>query len=181
MALKAYKYRFYPTDDQRQLLARTFGCVRYVWNWALATRSAAYKDQKESLNYNDLSGALSILKKDPQTEWLSEVSAVPLQQTLRHQEQAFRNFFEKRAGYPQFKKRHNRQSATYVSTAFSWKEGQLKLAKMNQPLDIRWSRSFEGTPTTVIVTKDPADRYGLLDAPRGDRRGKADEPSQGWY
>ena len=98
MAVKAYKYRFYPTDDQRQLLARTFGCVRYVWNWALATRSAAYKDRKESLNYNDLSGALSVLKKDP----LSEVSAVPLQQTLRHQEQAFRNFFEKRARYPQF-------------------------------------------------------------------------------
>jgi putative transposase len=54
MAIKAYKYRFYPTDDQRQLLARTFGCVRYVWNWALATRSAAYKERKESLNYNPM-------------------------------------------------------------------------------------------------------------------------------
>jgi len=161
MAVKAYKYRFYPTDEQRQILARTFGCVRYVWNWALATRSAAYQERQESLNYNDLSGALSVLKKDPQTEWLSEVSAVPLQQTLRHQEQAFRNFFAQRAGYPTFKKRHNRQAATYVSTAFSWKDGQLKLAKMDEPLDIRWSRSFTGTPTTVIVTKDPADRYFL--------------------
>ena len=159
MALKAYKYRFYPTDEQRELLARTFGCVRYVWNWALATRRQAYKERKESLNYCHLSGALSRLKKDPDTEWLSEVSAVPLQQTLRHQEQAFGNFFEKRAGYPKFKKRHHRQSATYVSTAFSWKDGQLKLAKMNEPLAIRWSRSFAGTPTTVIVTKDPAERY----------------------
>jgi putative transposase len=119
MAVKAYKYRFYPTDEQRQILARTFGCVRYVWNWALATRSAAYQERQESLNYHHLSGALSVLKKDLQTEWLTEGSAVPLQQTLRHQEQAFRHFFAKRAGYPQFKKRPNRQSATYVSTAFS--------------------------------------------------------------
>ena len=108
MALKAYKYRFYPSAEQRQMLARTFGC-RYVWNWALDTRSTAYQERKASLSYNHLSGALSALKKDPETEWLSEVSAVPLQQTLHHQEQAFRNFFEKRAGYPKFKKRHNRQ------------------------------------------------------------------------
>lgn len=159
MAIKAYRYRFYPTDEQRQILARTFGCVRYVWNWALATRSEAYKARKESVGFAQLCRGLTGLKKAPETEWLSDVSAVPLQQTLRHQEQAFGNFFEKRAGYPKFKKRHHRQSATYVSTAFSWKDGQLKLAKMKAPLDIRWSRTFVGTPTTVIVTKDPADRY----------------------
>jgi putative transposase len=133
--------------------------VRYVWNWALATRSKAYKERKESVGFAQLCQGLTELKKDPETEWPSEVSAVPLQQTLRHQEQAFRNFFAQRAGYPTFKKRHNRQSATYVSTAFSWKDGQLKLAKMKEPLDIRWSRGFVGIPTTVIVTQDPAERY----------------------
>ena len=159
MAVKAYRYRFYPTDEQRQMLARTFGCVRYVWNWALATRTAAYNAREASVGFAPLCRGLTELKKAPETEWLADVSAVPLQQTLRHQEQAFRNFFDKRSGYPKFKKRHHRQSATYVSTGFSWKDGQLKLAKMKAPLDIRWSRSFEGTPTTVIVSKDPAERY----------------------
>jgi putative transposase len=89
------------------------------------------------------------------------VSSVPLQQALRHLDNAFRHLFEGRAKYPAFKKKRGKQSATYANTAFSWDAATrtLKLAKMAQPLDIRWSRSCAGSPTTVTVSRDTAGRY----------------------
>ncbi len=93
--------------------------------------------------------------------WLNDVAAVPLQQAPRHLDRAFRNFFEGRANYPTFKKRHGDQSASYVGTAFKWDGKSLTLAKMNTPLDIHWSRPLPKgcQPTTVTVRKDTAGRY----------------------
>jgi putative transposase len=89
---RAYKYRFYPTVEQTIHLAQTFGCVRFVYNWALNLRKTAYNERGERLSYNDLAAMLPDLKK--QYPWLGEVSSVPLQQSLRHLESAFNNFFE---------------------------------------------------------------------------------------
>jgi putative transposase len=157
----AYQYRFYPTRAQQQILARTFGCVRYVYNWALRLRIDTYNETKCGLSTNALSKRLTILKQQPETAFLSEVSSVPLQQSLRHLADAFTNFFEGRAGYPTFKARRYTQSAEYTRSAFTWDGKVLRLAKMEDPLDIRWSRPLpEGvTPTTVIVSKDTAGRY----------------------
>jgi putative transposase len=94
--------------------------------------------------------------------FLNEVSCVPLQQCLRHQHTAFTNFFANRARYPKFKSRKRaRASAEYTRSAFRWRDGQLTLAKMSQPLDIRWSRPLpEGAqPSTVTVSRDPAGRW----------------------
>ncbi|HEY6287690.1 MAG TPA: RNA-guided endonuclease TnpB family protein [Ktedonobacteraceae bacterium] len=158
---RAYKYRVYPTDEQKLILARTFGCARFVYNWALRQKTDAFYQENKRLYYKDLSEALTCLKQHTDYSWLSEVSAVPLQQALRHLEKAFLNFFEGRAKYPTFKKKRHRQSATYTSNAFKWDGTQLTLAKMMQPLDIRWSRPLpDGTrPSSVTVTKDCADRY----------------------
>jgi putative transposase len=157
----AYKYRFYPTQEQAQTLARTFGCVRYVYNWGLRTRTDAYSQRKEHLSYEQLAGALTALKQQEEVAWLQEVSSVPLQQGLRHLESAFRNFFDGRAKYPKFKKKRGPQSATYASSAFKWDGQVLTLAKMQAPLDIRWSRPLpkEAKPTTVTITRDAALRY----------------------
>ncbi len=157
----AYQYRFYPTRAQQQILARTFGCVRYVYNWALRLRIDTYKAEKRGLSTNALSKRLTILKQQPETAFLNEVSCVPTQQALRHLADAFTNFFAGRAGYPTFKARHDKQSAEYTKSAFTWDGQVLWLAKMEDPLDIRWSRPLpEGvTPTTVIVSKDTAGRY----------------------
>jgi putative transposase len=157
----AYKYRFYPTQEQAQTLARTFGCVRYVYNWGLRTRTDAYYQRKEHLYYEQLAGALTALKHQEEVAWLQEVSSVPLQQGLRHLESAFRNFFDGRAKYPKFKKKRGPQSATYASSAFKWDGQVLTLAKMQAPLDIRWSRPLpkEAKPTTVTITRDAAMRY----------------------
>jgi putative transposase len=158
---RAYQYRCYPTDEQQQMLARTFGCVRYVYNWALRKKTDAYYQQGERLYYAHLSSALTELKKQEDTTFLNEVSSVPLQQTLRHLDRAFLNFFEGRAKYPTFKRKHGPQSATYAASAFKWDGTSLTLAKMDAPLEIRWSRPLPDscTPTTVTVTKDCAGRY----------------------
>lgn len=156
---RTYKYRVYPTDEQKQVLARTFGCDRFVYNWALRQKTDAYYQQQCRLSYKDLSAMLPRLKQ--QYPWLTDVSSVPLQQALRHLERAFLNFFDGRANYPTFKTKRHRQSATYTSNAFKWDGTQLTLAKMTEPLTIRWSRPLpDGTiPSSVIVTKDGADRY----------------------
>ena len=156
---RAYKYRFYPTNDQKRILAQTFGCCRFVYNWGLSTRKTAYFQHGQKLTYNDLSAMLPYLKQEH--PWLADVSSVPIQQSLRHLDRAYKNFFEGRAKYPTFKKRRNMQSATYASNAFTWENGQLTLAKMDKPLAITFHRAFpiDKKPSSVTITKDRADRY----------------------
>ncbi|WP_144871524.1 RNA-guided endonuclease InsQ/TnpB family protein, partial [Hyella patelloides] len=157
--LRGFKYRFYPTDSQRLELAQTFGCARFVYNWALALRTNSYYQDKVSLSYTDTSNALTKLKKDPSKSWLKQVSSVPLQQGLRHLNTAFQNFFKGKTKYPKFKQKNNRQSAHYAPNAFQWVDGDLTLAKMSQPLKIKWSRYFTGEPRSVTISKDPSNRY----------------------
>ncbi|HEX8731151.1 MAG TPA: RNA-guided endonuclease TnpB family protein [Ktedonobacterales bacterium] len=158
---RAYKFRCYPTGAQAVVLARTFGCARFVYNWGLKLRTDAYYDRHEKIGYHEASAALTELKRQPDTTWLNEVSSVPIQQALRHLEQAFRNFFDGRAKYPTFHKKHGKQAATYASSAFRWdaEARTLTLAKMEAPLTIRWSRAFTGSPTTITITRDRAGRY----------------------
>ena len=98
-----------------------------------------------------------------------DVSAVPLQQSLRHLDSAFTNFFEHRAHHPRFKRKRDRQSATFLRAAFHWDGEILLLAKMDEPLDIRWTKRskargggpyrFAGVPSSVTVSRDPSGRW----------------------
>jgi putative transposase len=159
---RAFKYRCYPSERQAAELARTFGCVRLVYNRALEARTAAWYGEQRRVTYVQSSAMLTEWKQDPDLAFLGEVSSVPLQQGLRHLQGAFVAFWEKRARYPRFKSRkRGRQSAEYTRSAFRWRDGKLTLAKMAEPLDIRWSRPLpEGAePTTVTVSRDPARRW----------------------
>ena len=160
---RAYRYRCYPTPAQAAVLARTFGCARFVYNWALRLRTDASYDRQERMGNHETSAALTALKREPATAWLNEVSSVPTQQALRHLDRAFRNFFAGHAKYPTFHKKHGAQSAEYTTSAFRWDAGQhmLTLAKMTTPLHIHWSRPLPdgATPTTVTVSRDTAGRY----------------------
>lgn len=159
---RAFKYRFYPSDQQAHELNRTFGCVRKVYNLALEARTKAWYGEQRRVSYVETSAMLTAWKRDPELAYLSEVSSVPLQQGLRHLQGAFTNFFDKRAKYPTFKsKRTSRASAEYTKSAFRWRGGQLTLAKMDVPLDIRWSRPLPdgAEPTTVTVSRDAAGRW----------------------
>lgn len=159
---RAFKYRFYPTDEQAAELSRTFGCVRVAYNRALQARTDAWYGEQRRITYVQSSAALTQWKKAEELSFLAEVPAVPLQQALRHLEKAFVNFFAKRAKYPRFKtKKKSRASAEYTRSGFKWRGGQLTLVKMSTPLNIRWSRPLpEGAePSTVTVSRDRAGRW----------------------
>ena len=158
---RAYRFRCYPTPEQQVVLARVFGCTRFVYNHMLRLRTDAWFQRQERVGYHETSAALTALKKQPELAWLNEVSSVPLQQALRHLQTAFTNFFAKRAKYPAFKSKHGRQAAEYTTSAFKWDGFALKLAKMHAPLPIRFSRTIPRAAkvTTVTVRRDAAGRY----------------------
>ncbi|MFG2878303.1 RNA-guided endonuclease InsQ/TnpB family protein [Streptomyces sp. NPDC048337] len=159
---RAFKYRFYPTETQAAELSRTFGCVRKVYNLALAARTDAWAASRERVNYGQTSSMLTAWKRTEELAYLAEVSSVPLQQALRHLQAAFERFWRKGAEYPRFKsKRKSSASAEYTRSAFRYKDGQLTLAKMVEPLAIVWSRLLPGgaEPTTVTVSRDSAGRW----------------------
>ncbi|MFG2044933.1 RNA-guided endonuclease InsQ/TnpB family protein [Dactylosporangium sp. NPDC048998] len=159
---RAFKYRFYPTDAQAAELARTFGCVRKVYNLALAARTEAWTLRQERVNYNATSAMLTAWKQTEELAFLNDVSSVPLQQALRHLQVAFTNFFAKRARYPSFKsKKKSRKSAEYTTSAFRYRDGRIVLAKMADPLNIVWSRPLpDGAAlSTVTVSQDSAGRW----------------------
>jgi putative transposase len=159
-----YQYRFYPTDQQQQSLARLFGCVRVVWNDALAL----CKQSDKLPGHKKLSALLTQSKKAENREWLMSVSSVPLQQSLRNLDNAYRNFFNSRngkrkgrkIGSPNFKKKTNQQSAEFTKAAFSMKDGEVYLAKIGNLKPI-WSRELPSEPSSITVIKDCADRYFL--------------------
>ncbi len=159
---RAFKFRFYPSEAQTVELSRTFGCVRKVYNLALQARSEAWTQRRERVGYEATSALLSVWKRTEELAFLAEVSAVPLQQALRHLQTAFGSFWARRARFPRFKSRkRSRASAEYTRSAFRWRDGALTLAKMAEPLDIRWSQPLpEGVvPSTVTVSRDAAGRW----------------------
>ena len=159
---RAYKYRCYPTPEQAGLLNRTFGSVRYVYNRALAERSRAWTQEHKRVKFAETCRMLTAWKNDPDTAWLYEVSNVALQQGLQHLQHAYVNFWAKRAKYPTFKSRkRSRASATFTTSGFRYRDGQVWLAKTNTPLAIVWSRPLPdgAEPSTVTVSRDAAGRW----------------------
>ncbi|MGH3309917.1 MAG: RNA-guided endonuclease InsQ/TnpB family protein [Streptomyces sp.] len=159
----AYKCRAYPDSEQAAIFGRTFGCVRLVWNKTLGERHRDYHQRGIRTSYKETDAALTKWKKTEDLAFLSEVSSVPLQQTLRHQHTAFANFFAGRAKYPRFKNRNSRQSAHYTRSAFRMGNGELCMAKTATPLRFVWS--FKNTdlatlnPTMVVISRDPDGRW----------------------
>lgn len=161
MTQKAFRYRFYPTAEQENLLRRTLGCTRLVYNRALAARTEGWYERQERIGYKETSALLTEWKQEDELSFLNEVSCVPLQQGLRHLQKAFANFWAGRTQYPNFKKKRNGGSAEFTKSAFRWKDGELFLAKCSEALPIRWSRQLPqgAKPSTVTVKLDPSGRW----------------------
>jgi putative transposase len=159
----AYKCRAYPEPEQASVLNRTFGCIRAVWNRTLAWRQARYHAEQAPTSYSQASAYLTAMKAEADLGWLNDVSSIPLQQAIRHQQAAFASFFAGRARYPRYKSRDWRQSAEYTRSGFRYRDGRLFLAKMSAPLAFTWSwpdvdpASLD--PTTVTLSRDPCGRW----------------------
>ncbi|GGA36532.1 RNA-guided endonuclease TnpB family protein [Okeania sp. KiyG1] len=164
-----FKYRIYPTPGQKYRLAKLFGCVRVVWNDSLAYSQQKYKSGEKKPNNLELQKLfITSAKKTEAREWLSEVSNIPLQQSLNDLNQAYQNFFKstqgKRKGRPvrppKFKSRKSKQTARFRKGGFKISQHKVYLAKIGK-LKIVWSRELPAAPSSVTVIKDSAHRYFL--------------------
>ncbi|PPT08687.1 Mobile element protein [Geitlerinema sp. FC II] len=153
---KAYKYRIYPTHEQQATLAKSFGCCRWYWNYALNLCQETYRTTGKGLSRGYLQGLLPALKKE--YPWLKEdVYSQCLQVVALNLSTAYRNFFEKRAKLPRFKSKHGRQSISYPQNV-KFEGTYIKLPKVGL-VPCRQHRSFEGKIKTVTLSQNPDGKY----------------------
>lgn len=158
----AYKYRIYPNKVQRQMLAQTFGCVRYVYNYYLDKRIKTYEEDKTTLSYTKCSADLTKLKKQPGYEWLNDVDSTTLQSSLKNLDTAFKNFFEQpKAGFPKFKSRKTHQhsyTSKYTNGNISLLEKHIKLPKLGN-VRTKVSRPITGRILSATVSQTASGKY----------------------
>ena len=156
---KAYKFRIYPDTTQKILLAKTFGCTRFVYNYFLAKRIELYEKEGRSYSYNQMSKDLTILKKE--FTWIKEPDKDALQKSLKHLDASYQNFFKLHNGYPKFKSKKSNQfsyttSCTNENIKYLGKYIQLpKLGKVK----IKDKQVPKGRILNATVSKDPDDKY----------------------
>ena len=158
--LRAYKYRIYPTDEQKVLFAKTFGCCRFVYNWALNLKITAYKERKETLGNVYLTNLMKSELKVAH-EWLSEVNSQSLQSSLRNLDTAYTNFFRNTnaVGFPRFKSRKDKQSFLCPQHCrVDFEKGTITIPKAKD-IPAVLHRKFKGTVKTVTVSMSPSGRY----------------------
>lgn len=162
MINRAFKFRIYPNQAQQASLASQFGCSRFVYNYFLRARMDYYREHetdegKKGLTYHDNALALTQLKKLPDYAWLADVNSQSLQQALRDLDTAYSNFFNKRAQFPTFHKKHGRQSFR-VPQHFRLDGDRLVIPKVT-PIKIVVHRPLEGTPKSVTISRTPTGKY----------------------
>jgi putative transposase len=163
MEYRAYKYRFYPTAEQRQQLEIEFGNARFVWNWAIGVRRKAYGRRKQRHNYASLSKLVNGLKKTSRYAWLSNSTAACLIQKLKDLDHAYLCFFEGQSKYPVPKGKHGRQSVRYQLDPRHIQRLCVPGKHLQLPnlgvLRLSWSRLPNELPKMVTVSRDSSGRY----------------------
>lgn len=152
--IKGYKYRLNPTPEQIVQMEKTFGCCRYVYNWALDLKIKTYQGEKRSLTAIDLCKQLTLLKKDENHLWLSEVSNECLQLSIRCMDSAFTKFFREHTGFPKFKSKHHSKSSfkNINSVRIDFDNSRIKIPIVGW-VNFYKNRSFEGKIGTITVSK----------------------------
>ena len=156
--LKAFKYKLNPNKEQITLLNKHFGCVRFIFNRYLNERKTEYKNNKNSINYNQTASSLTELKKTEEFKWLKEVNSQTLQQSLKNLDTAYSNFFKKRANFPKFKSKHDKNSFC-VPQFVSIKDNKLFIPKFKQGIDLIYHRKINGTIKQCTITKTCTGEY----------------------
>lgn len=159
--LKAFKYRIYPNQEQKVLLAKHFGSVRWIYNWALDKKIKAYEEKKQHLTCFDISNEIPSLKKDENFLWLNEVNAQCLQMATRNLDNSFKKFFKEKSGFPKFKsKKAKRNSVQYPQNVkIDFGIAKIKLPKFKEGIKIKIDRKFEGKIKTVTISQAPSGKY----------------------
>ena len=170
MLHKAVQVRLYPSKEQETLLAQTFGCSRWWWNYALNKSIDTYKETGKGLGRSALNALLPELKKAEDTCWLRECYSQVLQATTLNLTTAYKNFFDKRAGFPKFKSKHGKQSIQYPQNV-KIVDSNIKLPGNIGVVKAKIHRPIEGKIKTVTVSKTPSGKYfaSILTEVEGDK------------
>ena len=174
---KAYKYCIYPNKKQQELLAKTFGCTRFVYNHFLNRRIETYQKEQKTLTYYQCSSELTKLKSV--FEWLKEPDKCSLQNALKDLDRAYRNFFKNNAGFPKYKskKTHRfsyRTNATNGNIAYC--EKYIKLPKLGM-VKTRTRLVPQGRILNAAITQEPSGKYYVslcctdIDIPKLEKTG----------
>jgi putative transposase len=164
-----FSYRMYPTAAQADMLARTFGCSRVVYNDALRLRDESYEAGERLSDSEIQTRVITDAKQTPERAWLNEVASVALVQACQDARRAYRNWFDsmsgkrngRNVGHPRFRKKSNRQSFRLTRNGFSLRDnGRAYLAKIGD-VKVRWSRELPSKPSSVTVIREPDGRYYL--------------------
>ena len=161
MIHKAFRYRIYPNQMQQKILAGNFGCVRFVYNFFLTMRKQEYDLNYANVSYSRCSEELTALKRDPEYQWLQEADATALQSALRDLDDAFRNMFAGRSGYPKYKTKkdhHDSYTSKNNNNSIAVTDKAVKLPKLGL-IRSKVSRSIEGRIISASVEHTPSGKY----------------------
>jgi len=156
--VKSYKFRIYPTKDQRVFLAGQFGAARFIYNHFLSNRKSEYLNNKKGLSYYDDSRSLTKLKREEGFEWLNDINSQSLQASLRNLETAYQNFFQKRAMFPKFHSKNNKQTVK-IPQHFNIEDGKLYIPKLKTGIKIKLHRELSNKPLCCHISKTCSGQY----------------------
>lgn len=158
MIQKSFQYRIYPNQEQRELLEKHFGSVRFVFNWGLEKKIKAYQKSKKRISCFDLINELTKLKKKKDFQWLNEVNAQSLQMALRNLDNAFTNFFRKHCRFPKFKSKKRNKDSFQIPQGLKIKDNRLTIFKVPN-IKTKLSRRIEGKIKTATLFRIPTNKY----------------------
>ena len=158
--IKAYKYRLHPNNEQITFFEKSFGCVRFVYNWSLNQRIEAYQKDGTRISWVDSCKRLTELKKQEETKWLCEVTNQSLQSSIRNMDSAFTRFFREKKGFPKFhSKKQGKFSFQLVQgVSIDFDTHKVKLPKVGE-VKFGKNKEFVGKIGTCTVSKTPTGKY----------------------
>jgi putative transposase len=154
--LKGLKYRLYPTNSQKELIAKHIGSSRFVYNLALETKTTAYIGSKHNFSPFDLIKQLPELKKE--CEWLKEVNSQSLQQSIQNMDIAFKKFF-KGAGFPKYKSKNRGRQSFSIPQNVLVGNNKLVIPKFKEGINIVLHREIKGTIKSATISVTPTGKY----------------------
>ena len=159
--LKAYKFRLYPTEEQKQFFDQNIGNCRFVYNHCLGLKKDLWKNEQKTISMKELSKHITDLKKYQEYEWLKKSDSIALQQSLRDLDLAFQRFFKEKAKYPRFHNKHKKNSYRTINQngTVAIENGKLRLPKLKTLVKIRQSRFFSGKIKNATVSKTKSNKY----------------------
>lgn len=161
MKYRAYKYRLYPNEEQKVLIAKHLGSCRFIYNYALDKKVRAYQTDKTNLSRFDIQADLPNMKKSEEYCWLKEVNSLSLQASLANLDSAYTKFFREHKGFPRFKsKKDSKQSFSIPqNTKVDFENGRVFIPKFKNGIKAKLHRSFEGIVKSSTISRTATDKY----------------------